>query len=458
MAGTLIDTFTNGARKSGSYLSITYLSLLTSAQQSAILDNDERLAGWRCHKDGRILLSELGGLPRLIEAFITAIIAAQPNGVTFDDINWSDVKNHVGTSRVANNLYWGKTSEFARPLVDAIMLRQPVGSHWSVLPEYPDTYESLQQNSQIVLQPHPLDAYLFIPTMPLIASRFLVATAREAVAARDDDSDRFRHLYTFMDSSPATWQNFENFAIKHTDLINEFFANADLDPLLLSQRYATSYGDAKDINITFLTKSPKAIVCDKQFPKTSSIVSREGLKCDFADGNCYLNAPGARFGDGFYVCGEAIDDMFIDVTNSSEDKDIDNDDDSRRSPTRRPSKLCIVEQYKDQQSIMTFAKCIDEHKKNRDSWERAENIENKEDYRLITALISTGKVAPPEEHQNIPKDLLVVDMTMFKVFYGILEPLLSRLPSTDTNRLAINTADWATLEKNIWRGWGKYNQ
>lgn len=87
MAGTLIDTFTTAARNSGTKIAISHLSLLTSAQQSAILNNVECLAGWRRHKDGRILLSELGGLPRLLEVFIMTIVAAQPNGVSSDDIS-----------------------------------------------------------------------------------------------------------------------------------------------------------------------------------------------------------------------------------------------------------------------------------------------------------------------------------------------------------------------------------
>lgn len=325
------------------------------------------------------------------------------------------------------------------------MLRKPVQSNWSLLPGYPDTYESLQQNSQIVLQEHPLDANRFIATLPLIAFRSLVATAKEAVATIDDNSDRFKYLYKFMGYHPSAWQNFRAFAINHTALMNKFFANADLYILPLSRRYVTEYDDAKDINLTFFTKSPKPIRCTKQFPKTSSVVSRDGSKCDFADGNFYLNAPSAQFGDGFYVCCEAVDEKIIDPP---EDADMDKDNDSGPSPTRsRPSKLCIVEQYKDWQGIMTFANCIDEYEKTRDSWENAENIENKEDFRLITALISTSKVAPPEEHEHIPQDLLVVDMTKFKVFFGILEPLLCHLPSRDTNRLAINTADQATLEK-----------
>ncbi|KAM0795851.1 hypothetical protein BDR22DRAFT_825735 [Usnea florida] len=315
MAGTLIGTFTTAARKTGTRIAIFYLSLLTSAQQSAVLDNAERLAG---------------GLPRLIGAFITAILAAQPNGVTFNDI-----RKPTGAF------------ELARPLVDAIVLRKPVQSNWSVLPGHPDTQESLQQDSQIVLQANPLDVTLFIPTMLSIAFQSLVRTAKE--------------------------------------------------------------------------------------------------KCDFADGNHYLNVPGAWFSDGSSVCGEAIDDMLINVTNSSEDEDMDNDDDSGRSPTRRPSKLCIAEQYKDQQSIMTSEKCIDEHEKNKDNWENAGKIESKDDYRLITVIISTGKVAPHKEDQYISqdnlKDLLVVDVTMLEVFYGILERLLRLLQSTETHRLAVNTAD-----------------
>ena len=105
MAGTLIGTFTTAARKTGTRIAIIYLSLLTSAQQSAVLDNAERLAGWRCRQEGRILPSKLGGLPRLIGAFITAILAAQPNGVTFDDISWPDVERHVRNSGVSNDLY-----------------------------------------------------------------------------------------------------------------------------------------------------------------------------------------------------------------------------------------------------------------------------------------------------------------------------------------------------------------
>ena len=453
MAGTLIGAFTTAAKKSGTGIVITYLSLLTFAQQAAILDSTstKRLAGWRCQRKARILLSELGGLPRLIEVFINEIIDAQ-NGVAFDNISWSDVERNVKTSRVAKTYHWEQAPELARPLVDAIMLRKQILPNWHVFPEYPTTYEFLQQNSQIVLQECPHDENVFIPTMPLMAFRMLVKTAKAAVVPKDDVSDRFEYLCNFLDSSPDTWQAFESFAIRHTNLINSFFANADQDTWLLSRRYnAIEYGDAKDINITFLTKHPRMISCHKQFPKSSSIVgNKTGKDFDFADGNCYRNAPGARFGDGFYVCDEAVDDSTTDPF-SPEDEEMDNDDDSGPVQTRsRPIKLHMVEQYKDLQGNMTFAKCIDEHEKNLESWDRAENIESKDDYRLITALISTGKVAPPEKDERIPpRDLLVVDRTNFKVFYGVLEPLLCRLPSTDTNRLAINTATWDTLKKTF---------
>lgn len=254
MAGTLIDTFTTAASKSGTKIAINYLFLLTPAQQYDILDNAEYLAGWRCRQEARILLSTLGGLPRFIEEFIMAVVAAQLNGLTFEDISWSNVVAKVKNCHVAKCLYWNRTPELARPLVDAIMLRERVQSAWPVFHGRPDTYQSLQQNAQIVLQVDPSDEHIFIPTMPFLAFRVLVENARRQEGAEDKDHNRFNHLYLLMEDSPDQWQSFQRFAIKHTAVMNEFFANAQRpEASFLSRRYASGYGDAKDIKINFLT-------------------------------------------------------------------------------------------------------------------------------------------------------------------------------------------------------------
>lgn len=70
-----------------------------------------------------------------------------------------------------------------------------------------------------------------------------------------------------------------------------------------------------------------------------------------------------------------------------------------------------------------------------------QDFQGKKNHRLLTIIIATCRVSPPEDHKK-HKDLLVIDVTMFEDLYGILAPLLK--PQI-TNRLAINTADWATL-------------
>ena len=73
MAGTLIDEFNAYSITRKIQIDQIRLPLLTHAQQYAILDNIPQLAGWRCCAQARELLSQLGGLLRLLEIFTKVI-------------------------------------------------------------------------------------------------------------------------------------------------------------------------------------------------------------------------------------------------------------------------------------------------------------------------------------------------------------------------------------------------
>lgn len=437
MAGTLISGFADAAVKSGFQINTIHLHLLSYAQQCAILDNITHTVGWRCSAKARELLSILGGLPRLIEIFIKAIVDVRlKTGHIDESVNWSSVDRII---REDNSAIAFSTNDPAKAqrLVTVIILREAVKPEWNILPDSPETWESLQQTSKIVLLPHPDRLRCFYPTMPLIGFRELIKVA----VAGGGDVSRFGKLDRLMEIDTSTWEGFELFGIKHTAVMNSFFkkamAETPWETLPLSRRYARGYGGAGDIKIRLLAENPSMIKCRQQFPKTPTVTSRKDLqKFDFTDGNCYHNAKDAEFANGFYVCCEDVDDADTFEDEVMDDAAMGNEDNPALSHTYETPKLVIAEQYKRLETkTLSFEACIKERNENAKAWEDAEGIQRKTNCRLITVII-TDCLVPTPENKTQYEDLLVVDITMFKDLYGILEPLLKF-----TNRLAINTTD-----------------
>ena len=197
------------------------------------------------------------------------------------------------------------------------MLRELVHPGRPIVHGQQETYELLQQNGQVVLQqPYPSTNLLeFIPTMPLISFRGLVKTARSSQGL--DNIDRFIKLDNLLDECEGPYTggelaSFKIFAVKHTALMNEFFADyqkKEKAPLSLSRRYAKGYGGAGDIEIRFVSEHCQAFLCPDTFPKVHEIVDEEGHLHNFADGNCYLNAPNASFADAFYSCSKDVENV-----------------------------------------------------------------------------------------------------------------------------------------------------
>ena len=446
MAGTLIGKFDIAASKSTFRLRTTYLQSLTTDQQYSILDHYPSLAGWLCSEGARYLLSLLGGLPRLLEVFIMEILEAsrysnKSGKINWKEIPWGSVRHRVDASTSAKSFRIPMSVEAGRKLIDNIMLRKSVESAEFLVDGEQTTYESLQQNSMISLQPLSND-YQFIPTMPLIAFRSLVRRARGS------EHSRFQRLDKLMDMDSLgpskNWAGFERFCIDHTALMNDFFANDQKEgqsELPLSRRYAPGYGNTGDIKIeTFLSKHPEVFKCSHKFPSTSSsIVDEKGLSRDFEYGNCYLNAPGASFADGFYVCMAGQTDS--DTTEDEEMTDFASENEDAAAEDGSKVKLFIAEQYKCRDTDVSFETGIKEHKKNMKGW-RNKNISGKDGYRVITIVITTSKISPPHPNDLRKKrDLLVIDVTMFKDYYGILTPLIR------TDRIAINTVEFSKLKE-----------
>ena len=412
MAGTLISAFGDYSITGGYLIDQIDLPLLSHAHQYAILDSIPQLAGWRCCPQVKELLLQLGGLPRLLEVFVRAITDRLNVTASFDDVSWKDVEMTTKGNEVAKSFGKGSSPELAQHLVDCIMLRKQVMPRWKVIPGSSETYEHLHQNSNIILQQSPDNWLDFCVTVPLLAFRNLVDTALRGPG----DTDRFQKLCELLDMDASGWKTFEKFAITHTAIMNEFFkhdlAKDSFQLLPLSQRYAPGYGGAGKASIKLLATNVKVINCHQQFPKNSSIrPTKDGRRSDFANGNCYLNAAGASFADGFYVCHDDDDDERVDETMSdqtdldaSEDKGMDNGDMEDESGVDYPNqndtgslgiyqtpKLVVGELYKrwDTKKLQ-FETCIQEHENNKRAWKDAK-------VRTFRSLISPVK-AKPEAH------------------------------------------------------------
>ena len=348
MAGTLISGFHDYEISRGIFIDQINLPLLSHAHQYAILDNIPQLDGWRCCTQAKELLSQLGGLPRLLEVFIRAITDRLNATASFDDVSWKDVEMTTKGNEVAKSFGKGSSPELAQHLIDAIMLRKLVMPGWKVIPGSSETYGYLHQNSNIILQPSRGVYYFYCVTIPLLAFRNLVETALRGPG----DTNRFQKLCELLDMDASGWKTFEKFAINHTAIMDEFFNHAFAKDysflrLALSQRYASGYGGAGQVNIQLLTLNVKVINRLQKLPKESSIrCTKDGQPYDFTSGNCYLNVPGASFADGFYVCYD-------------EDGFYGCDDDDHAPP-----KLVIGELYKQWNTKkLQFETCIQEHEK-----------------------------------------------------------------------------------------------
>ncbi len=398
MAGTLISGLHDG--RSGSVgIGHINLPLLSHTHQYAILDSIPQLAGWRCCTKAKELLSQLGGLPQLLEIFIRAIIDRLKMAVSLDHVSWKDVEMTTKGNEVAKSFGKGSSPELAQHLVNCIMLRKEAWPHLPVIPGSSKTYENLHQNSVIILHPSPGYITGFCVTIPFLAFRNLVDTASRGPG----DTNRFQKLCELLDMDASGWETFENFAITHTAIMSEFFKHehAKSFPLLrLSRRYAPGYGGAGQVGIKLAT-NVNVIDCYQQSLNKSSIrPTKDGRPSDFTNSSCYVNAPGASLADAFYVCDpdafywryedgdeEHVDERMSDQTDVdvSGDKVMDDgdmeDESSVSNPDQtdtgslesyHPPKLVIGELYKrwDTKKLQ-FETYIQEHEKNKRSWKDA---------------------------------------------------------------------------------------
>ena len=430
MAGTLSSSFAAAASTSGYGINKTALPLLTHVQESAILDDNRclsRVAWQRCDEEGHDLLSLLGGHPRLLEIYITEFEKALRNDSNLEHVKWVEIERMVRHSSTAQSIAPALDAKDAKRLVDVIVLRQEVQASWS-LPSL-ITYESLQQHSTISLQPAPGVSTMYYATTPLLAFESMINT----VTQRDGCEVVYKDLSKLLSMRPTNWSDFEKFLCFHTAIRNCLFATRSSDALRLSQLYADGYGGAGDTAINFVTKDSRVIRCSRQFPKTSSIKDHKAREFDFADGNCYLNSPDAPFGDFFWVCEEDI---------QNDGPDADTIDDEGAMGTRKLMMSMSCKRYK---KNLTFESCIEEHEKNLQSWNEAKDIRDREHYRVITIVITTGQVKPPNNHRE-HEDLLVIDTNMLTHVYGILTPLL--ITGLD-KRFSINRADYTKLSREF---------
>lgn len=66
-----------------------------------------------------------------------------------------------------------------------------------------------------------------------------------------------------------------------------------------------------------------------------------------------------------------------------------------------------IEQYKPYADMgLTYEQCRHEHQKNKEVWDEAKNIEGKEDYRLVTIVITNCHVSGVPEDSDEDVDLL----------------------------------------------------
>ena len=407
MAGTLISTFAEAALRSGFQMEATILAPLVYAHQSKILDNLPDLRGWRRSQTFKDILAELGGVPRLLEWFIDKVHKSLTPGNGWEGVDWRSIRMSLtGGLNLSRYMWRSRSHNVAQTLVDDIILRRVLESpSLQVVPssDDKDTYESLQQTGQILLEEQDLG---FCVTMPLMTFRGLVAAA---VNNNDPSARRYSKVQRLLVADVNGWQSLEEFGYCHSAMLNEFFAHHSdySEHFTLAQRYAPGLGGGGQVSVKLINRTPDHVAWGVRFPEqggeTKPITHTAELR-HFADGNCYLNGVQAPCWDAWYVCDQVGHRM-----------------------THAASQVLVAEQYKRYNPLLSsklsFNDCRKEHLKNLKAWNNA-NIEGKQDYRVVTVVIACSHITPPKDGIDQDKDLLVVDNKGLADLYGILRPLL----------------------------------
>ena len=84
---------TQSAKKSAYPIELICPRGLDYRQQSAILENFPLMSGWRVSKGTKQILSGMGSLPRLLEAFIRIILQKLEASGSFDDLELEDLES-----------------------------------------------------------------------------------------------------------------------------------------------------------------------------------------------------------------------------------------------------------------------------------------------------------------------------------------------------------------------------
>ena len=187
----------------GSYRAhVIHLPVLSYLCQGMTLDNQPALNGWRLQTRFKKILSELGGVPQLVEWFIKST-DRQGHGSAANDLN------HIDWREARRDLMWSgnpyllgvDSTEQAQRILDVIMLRTKLHVDDKVLSDDPTvTYDSLQHCRRIVLQEHPSDASCVCASSPLCAFREHVDRAWDYGSKAPN---RYRKLWSLMNQSPT---------------------------------------------------------------------------------------------------------------------------------------------------------------------------------------------------------------------------------------------------------------
>ncbi|KAI4257094.1 MAG: hypothetical protein L6R42_005868 [Xanthoria sp. 1 TBL-2021] len=94
-----------------------------------------------------------------------------------------------------------------------------------------------------------------------------------------------------------------------------------------------------------------------------------------------------------------------------------------------------IAQYKPYADMgLTYEQCRHKHQKNKEVWDEAKDIEGKEDYRLVTIVITNCHVSGVPEDSDEDVDLLVVDSTKFTKLYGVFDAPPHNRPASTFGR------------------------
>ena len=195
-------------------------------------------------------------------------------------MDWND--EILFSGRLGDYIWNGDNGPLAQRLVDVILLCQEILPICSVIDGGPQqvTYKFLQQHRQIILQRG--TSGFFTVTQPLDMFKALVDVARKHSS---ESRHKYMKLYEFISRFPSDWIDFGDFAIHHTSLVNEFWANDRVS--YMGSRYPEGYGYAGNIRVhAFSTTQPIVVPCRHQFPLTPQIQdATSDIVYSFNDGN-----------------------------------------------------------------------------------------------------------------------------------------------------------------------------